>query len=142
MIITSEFFSFNVWEWFLHSSILERTESDLSKINWLCGVILLNSIVLVPWGRFPLCHPPIKPISAFRDQISILIVGYVITWSRGSHHNPHVTTPIPRKPSKSGLIGVWHKDNLYLGTSTIGNRNPHPTNIDSWRRSIRMMPRS
>jgi len=33
----------------------------------------------------------------------------VITWSR----NPHAKTPIPGKPSKSGLIGVWHKDNLY-----------------------------
>jgi len=85
MIITSEFFSFNVWEWFLHSSVLERIESDLSKINWLRGVILLNPIVLVPWGRFPLCHTPIRPILAFRDQISILIVGYVTTWSRGSH---------------------------------------------------------
>ena len=85
MIITSEFFSFNVWEWFLHSSILERTESDLSKINWLRGVILLNPIVLVPWGRFSLCHTPIRPISAFQDQISILIVGCVTTWSRGSH---------------------------------------------------------
>ena len=79
MIITSEFFSFYVWEWFLHSSVLERTESDLSKINWLRGVILLIPIVLVPWGRFPLCHTPIRPISAFRDQISILIVGCVIT---------------------------------------------------------------
>ena len=65
MIITSEFFSFNMWEWFLHSSVLERTESDLSKINLLRGVILLNPIVLVPWGRFPLCHTPIRPISAF-----------------------------------------------------------------------------
>jgi hypothetical protein len=46
-----------------------------------------------------------------------------------------------RKPSKSGLIGVWHKDNLYLGTSTIGNENPHPMNIDSRTRSIRMTPR-
>ena len=85
MIITSEFFSFNVWEWFLHSSVLERAESDLSKINWLRGVILLNPIVLVPWGRFPLCHTPIRSISGFWDQISILIVGYVTTWSRGSH---------------------------------------------------------
>ena len=61
----------------------------------------------------------------------------VITWSR----NPHTKTPIPGKPSKSGFIGVWHKDNLYLGTSTIGNGDPHPTNIDSRTRSIRMMPR-
>ena len=42
MNITSKFFSFNVWEWFLHSSVLERTEFDLSKINWLRGVILLH----------------------------------------------------------------------------------------------------
>jgi hypothetical protein len=42
MNITSEFFNFNVWEWFLHSLVLERTESGLSKINWLYGVILLH----------------------------------------------------------------------------------------------------
>ena len=74
-----------MWEWFLHSSILERTKSDLSKINWLRGVILLIPIVLVPWGRFPLCRTPIRPISAFRDQISILIVGCLTTWSWGSY---------------------------------------------------------
>ena len=49
----------------MHSSVLERNESDLSKVNWLRGVILLISIVLVPWGRFSLCHTPIRPISAF-----------------------------------------------------------------------------
>ena len=64
-------------QFYVHSSVLERTESDLSKINWLLDVILLNPIVLVPWGTFPLCHTPIRPISAFRDQISILIVGCV-----------------------------------------------------------------
>ena len=36
----------------MHFSILERTKSDLSKIKWLRGIILLNPIVLVPWGRF------------------------------------------------------------------------------------------
>ena len=60
----------------------------------------------------------------------------VITWSR----NPHTKTLITGKPSKSGLIGA-HKDNLYLGTSTIGNKDPHSTNIDSRTRSIRMTPR-
>ena len=60
----------------------------------------------------------------------------VITWSC----NPHAKTPIPGKPSKSCLIGVWHKDNLYLGTSTLENGDPHPTNIDSRTRSIRMTP--
>jgi len=44
----------------------------------------------------------------------------VIMWSR----NPYIKTPIPGKPSKSGLIEAWHKNNLYLGTSTIGNGNP------------------
>ena len=39
--------------------------------------------------------------------------------------NPHAKTSIPEKPSKSDLIGVWHKDNSYLCTSTIGNKNPH-----------------
>jgi len=46
----------------------------------------------------------------------------VIKWSR----NPHAKTSILGKPSKSGLIGVWHKDNLYLGISTIGNGKPPP----------------
>jgi hypothetical protein len=32
-----------MWEWFFHSSVLERIESDLLKINWLRGVILLHS---------------------------------------------------------------------------------------------------
>jgi hypothetical protein len=39
-------------------------------------------IVLVSWGRFSLCHTPIRPFLAFRNQISILIVGvcdHVIT---------------------------------------------------------------
>jgi hypothetical protein len=66
-------------------TMLERTEYDLSKINWLRGVILLILIVLVPWGTFPLCHTPIRPISVFRDQISILIAGCKTTWTRGSH---------------------------------------------------------
>ena len=47
------------------------------------------------------------------------------SWARG-----HTKTSIPEKSSKLGLIGMWHKDNLYLDTSTIGNENPHPTNID------------
>jgi hypothetical protein len=34
MIINSEFFSFNMWEWFFHSSILEWTESATQVIGW------------------------------------------------------------------------------------------------------------
>ena len=36
-------------------------------------------IVLVLWDRFLLCHTPIIPLSAFLDQILILIVDYVTT---------------------------------------------------------------
>jgi hypothetical protein len=67
-----------------------------------------------------------------------------LTWCEPRDHmvtQPTRKDTIPGKPSKSGLIGVWHKDNLYLDTSTIGNGNPHPTNIDSRTRSIRMTPR-
>ena len=44
-------------------------------------------IVLVPWGRFSLCHSSIRSFLAFRDRISILIVGYVIIWLQGSYHH-------------------------------------------------------
>jgi hypothetical protein len=55
----------------LHSLVLERTESNLSKINWLYGVILLDPIVLVPWSRFPLCHTPIILILFVRESIFV-----------------------------------------------------------------------
>jgi len=47
------------------------------------------------------------------------------SWSRGhaTHAQRH---QFPEKPSKSGLIGVWHKDNLYQVTSIIGNGKPPP----------------
>jgi hypothetical protein len=62
----------------------------------------------------------------------------IIMWCEPLDHA--VKQPIQlEKPSKSGLIGMWYKDNLYLGASTIENGNPHPTNIDSQMRSIRMM---
>jgi hypothetical protein len=40
------------------------------------------------------------------------------------------------------LIGVWHKDNLYLGINIIENENPHLTNIDLRTRSIKMTSQS
>jgi hypothetical protein len=45
------------------------------------------------------------------------------SWSYGPS-NPRAKTPILGKPSKSVFIGVWHKDNSYLDTSTIGNKPP------------------
>jgi hypothetical protein len=62
-------------------------------------------------------------------------------WSRG-HATLMQRHQFPGKPSKSGLIRVWHKDNLYLGTNTIRNGNPYLVNIDLWTRSIMMTPRS
>jgi hypothetical protein len=38
--------------------------------------------------------------------------------------NPHAKTQIPQKPSKLGLIGVWHKDNLYLDTTILETKTP------------------
>ena len=46
----------------------------------------LISIVLVPCDRFPLCHTPIRPLSAFWDQISILIVSCMIIRFASSNH--------------------------------------------------------
>jgi hypothetical protein len=40
---TSEFFSFNAWERFLHTSVLQWTKFDLSKINWFSSIILFYS---------------------------------------------------------------------------------------------------
>jgi hypothetical protein len=82
-------------------------------------------------------EPKMKANDSKESKKTLSDANLVITWS----HNPHTKTPIPGKPSTSGLIGVWHKDNLYQGTSTIGNGNPHPRNIDSRTRSIRMTPR-
>jgi hypothetical protein len=54
----------------LHSSVLERTESDLSKINWFRDIILLHSnSVDALWETFSLHHTPIRSILAFQDQI-------------------------------------------------------------------------
>jgi hypothetical protein len=48
-------------------------------------------------------------------------------WCESHDHATHTQRhQFPEKPSKSGLIGVWHKDNFYLGTSTIGNGKPPP----------------
>ena len=63
-----------------------------------------------------------------------------ITWSMEPSSDTKWCGPRDHMVTQ-GLIGVWHKDNLYLGTSTIGNGDPHPTNIDSRTRSIRMTPR-
>ena len=42
-------------------------------------------IELVSWNKFLLCYTHIRSILAFRNQISILIVDCVTTWSQDSH---------------------------------------------------------
>ena len=69
---------------------------------------------------------PMKPYCPMRTS-----------WSHG-HTTYTQRHQIPEKPSKSGLIRMWHKDNLYLDTNIIRNGNLHPTNINLWIRSIRM----
>jgi hypothetical protein len=96
--------------------------------------------MLVSRYKLSLCHTPIKHDLLAFPGIGVSTYGdtnLVITWSR----NLHTQTPIPGKPSKSGLIGVWYKDNLYLDANTNRNGDSNPTNIDSRTRSIRMMPR-
>jgi hypothetical protein len=61
------------------------------------GIVWLHSNKVVPWGKFLLCHTPIRPLSAFQDQISILIVGCV--WSQGSHHNMLPLSYVWKHPS-------------------------------------------
>jgi hypothetical protein len=48
-------------------------------------------------------------------------VNLLIMWSS----NPHLKTPIPEKSSKSYSIGVWYRDNSYLGTNIIEINPPN-----------------
>jgi len=93
---------------------------------------LFRSLALIPTDENLMITlttlPTIKiEIWSCKTEIGALVsfsVGCMTTWSRGSHNLVSELDFI--------LIGVYHKDNLYLGTSTIENGNPHPTNIDSW----------
>jgi len=68
-----------VLEWFLHSLIFERTKPTYQKLTSFVALFDLISIMIVPWDKFSLCHTLIRLLSAFQDQISILIMGCVIT---------------------------------------------------------------
>ena len=93
---------------------------------------LFRSLALIPTDENLMITlttlPTIKiEIWSCKTEIGALVsfsVGCMTTWSWGSHNLVSELDFI--------LIGVCHKDNLYLGTSTIENGNPHPTNIDSW----------
>jgi hypothetical protein len=81
--------------------------------------------------------------NSWQSLLPYSVVGETLmrtSWSR----NTHAKTPISGKPSKSGLIVVWHKDNLHvwkLISALLKTKTPHPMNIDSRTRSIRMSPR-
>jgi hypothetical protein len=63
-----------------------------------------------------------------------------------------VASKIIIKTASTGDAWIWQRNQpcglrtstktKSLGTSTIGNRNPHPMNINSRTRSIKMTPRS
>jgi len=77
-VFTFQLLKFSILAFESDSCILQfLNKLNLSKINWLRGVILLHSNSVGAWGRFPSFHTPIRPISAFQDEISILIVGCV-----------------------------------------------------------------
>jgi len=65
MNINSKFFKFNMWKWFLHSSVLKRTESDLSKINWLHDIILLHSNSVGALGQVSIVSHSYKTYFSF-----------------------------------------------------------------------------
>jgi hypothetical protein len=65
MNITSEFFSFNLWEWFLHFSVLEWTKSNLSKIKWFHDVILLHSNSVGALGQISIVLDSYKTYFSF-----------------------------------------------------------------------------
>jgi len=69
--------------------------SNLTYLGITHLVVSFDSIpiVLVPWDRFSLYHTSIRPILAFQDHISILIVGCVTTLS-GDSQNYQITITI------------------------------------------------
>jgi hypothetical protein len=118
MTITSEFFSFNVWEWFLHSLVLEVNLTYRRLTSFMASFYFIP-IVLVPWSRFLLCHTFIISISAFRDQISILIVGCVTMWLWDLHHLWHMMTWYKNDCGSKHCICVLPKTQSNTNTTVI-----------------------
>jgi hypothetical protein len=110
---------------------------------WIFSSTLNTFLLVFIEELFNISRVVLLSFSQRWDSWMIFMVGLVLlmwtSWSRGlaTHTQRH---QFPKRPSKSGLIGVWHKNILYLGTSTIENEDPHPMNIDSRMRSIRMTP--
>jgi hypothetical protein len=60
--------------WFLNelNQTYQRFTSFVTSFDFI-------PIVSVPWDKFSLCHTHIRPLSAFYNQILILIVGFMTT---------------------------------------------------------------
>jgi len=67
--------------WFLN-----KLNLTYQRLNDFVALFDFISIVLMSWDKFLLCHTPIKFLSAFQDQISILIVSCMTTWTWDLHH--------------------------------------------------------
>jgi len=93
---------------YCYSSILNNPYSGCP--NWT-PIILANLLT----SQSTIFSDYVILSKSFRCHID---ANLMITWSC----NPHAKIPNPRKPIKSGLIRMWHKDNLYLGTKIIINK--------------------
>jgi hypothetical protein len=89
------------------------------------------SIVLVAWGKFSLCSLIISFL-AFRGQISILIVGCLTTWSRGSHQFDNYDIWISRQNLNLILLGSYHKAESYHIIFVATFRYLKSYEIDCW----------
>ena len=89
------------------------------------------STVLVAWGKFSLCSLIISFL-AFRGQISILIVGCLTTWSRGSHQFDTYDIWILRQNPYLILLWSYHKAESYHIIFVATFRYPKSYEIDCW----------
>jgi hypothetical protein len=97
-----------------------------------------------PWFKissiWPLIDPQTLILLQFYPWFHPNKFGKIKSWCEPHDHGVMQRHQIPGKPSKSSMIRVWHKDNLYLGTRTIENGNLGPMNINSWMRSKVIKP--
>jgi len=122
--ITFEFFSFNVWEWFFQSSVFERTESDLSKINWLRGMILLHSNSVGALG-----YDTIQEMSNSDSDVKYATIQFY----DNSHNSQFSIRPLDRAESLCkvswDVVLPWVK---FSGQSKFGKALKHGSTEAVW----------
>jgi hypothetical protein len=79
MNITSEFSVFTCESDSCVLQFLNELNLTYQRLTDFMASFYFIPVVLVSWSKFSLCHTPIRPFSAFQDEISILIVGCVTT---------------------------------------------------------------